>query len=121
MTPSDPLFIELKILKLNQIYIHSVQKCMLKFSIKRLPAIFDDFFKKNSSIHSYATKSKDLYRPPFVVYDIGKRTIRVTGAHIYNYFAKCNLNYSSDVSYNSLLKIYIINNDLSLSRILTYN
>ena len=121
MTPSDPIFKELKILKLNQIYIHCVQKFMIKFSTNRLPAIFDHYYIKNSSIHSYATKSNNLFRPPFMLYDIGKRSIKVTGAHIYNYFTKCKLLHTSDVSYNYLLKNHIIINDVSLSNILTYN
>ena len=108
-------------LKLNQIYIHCVQKFMIKFITNRLPAIFDHFYIKNSSIHSYATKSNNLFRPPFMLYDIGKRSIKVTGAHIYNYFTKCKLLHTSDVSYNYLLKNHIIINDVSLSNILTYN
>ena len=115
LTHSDPLFKQLRILKLDEIYIYSTQMFMLKYHNNAIPNIFESYFEKNSYHHSHETRSQNLYRPPLMYYDVSKRTVRATGVRIYNYFARSELSGCCFSSYNSALKGYLIDNNISLN------
>ena len=48
---TDPLFKELRILRIKEAYAYSLQLIMFKFHHGLLPAVFSEFFVQNSQIH----------------------------------------------------------------------
>ena len=110
-SPTDCIFKKLKILKLREIYIYSVQLFVFKYHHKLLPNIFDSFFALNSSFHSHETRSVSLYRPPRVQSSKAARNIRVMGVRTHNYFeSRLNID-CSFLSYKVALRIFLINNE----------
>ena len=111
---TDPIFKRLRILKLRQIYVFSVQLFVFKYYHELLPSIFDDFFTRNRSFHAHSTRSRDWFRPPLFKSAIAKRIIRVTGVRTHNYFeSRLNIN-CSYLSYKVALKIFLIDNETSI-------
>ena len=79
---SEPLFKELKILKLDQLHTLATQTFMYKFIHDKLPRIFNIFFTE--SRHSHATRLKTatdtlLRRPNDLDKGVGTRSIRYRG------------------------------------------
>ena len=116
---SDPLFMKFRILKLHQIYIYTVHLFMLKFHYNLLPKIFENFFTKNKEIHSHDTRGKQSFHKYSARLEIRKRSIRQTGARIYNHISQhVTLNLDSDYPITNVkvsLKSYIIDQNLSMS------
>ena len=109
---TDPIFRKLRLLKLCQIYLYSVQLFMFKYHHQTLPDIFNDFFIRNSSFHDYNTRSQNLLRLHKPQSAKSERIIRVMGARSYNYF-DCRINIDcSYLSYKVALRICLINNDI---------
>ena len=113
---TDPLFRQMKILKLEQIYIYMVQFIMYKYHHLMLPSIFENFFHRNQDIHSHNTRIGNLFRPPFVRSDNEDRTIKVMGVRTWKYFSKHLCLDCSILSYKVSLKNHIIMYDVSLNR-----
>ena len=110
---TDPIFKKLKLLKLRQIYIYSVQQFVYKYHHGLLPRIFDDFYSTNSSFHYHHTRSQNLYRPPLVRTSRAARTIRSVGVRTQTYFStRLSMNCSL-LTYKAALKRYIIENDVN--------
>ena len=114
-SPTDCIFKKLKILKLREIYIYSVQLFVFKYHHKLLPNIFDSFFALNSSFHSHETRSVSLYRPPRVQSSKAARNLRVMGVRTHNYFeSRLNID-CSFLSYKVALRIFLINNEIRIT------
>ena len=113
-SPTDSMFKKLKILKLRQIYLYSVQQFVFKFHHRMLPCIFDAFFVLNSSFHSHNTRSRNLYRPPVLNTSRVDRTIRVMGVRTHNYFSSRLAMDRSFLSYKATLRHFLINNDVTI-------
>ena len=58
---TEPLFKELEILPIKDINIYIIAPFMFRFNNGLLPEIFDNFFTTNDKIHSYDTRSKNIY------------------------------------------------------------
>ena len=110
---TDPLFQSLRILKLEQMYVCSVQLFMYKFLKKELPEIFENFFERNDTNHDYPTRWGMMYRIPMLRTFPADRSIRLRGVHIFNYFLQHLTSESLYVTYKFALKNYIINNNVS--------
>ena len=59
---TDPLFKDLSILKIQDIFILQCLKFYHKFSHKQLPVYFNKFFKRNSDVHEYNTRNRQALR-----------------------------------------------------------
>lgn len=107
---SDPIFDSLKILKLKEIYIYSVQLFLFKFHYNNLPQFFDDLYQCNNITHSHNTRQQEMFRTPILRSFPASRTIRASGVHIYNYFVNVlDLN-CSFLTFKYRLKQHILNN-----------
>ena len=63
---TDPLFKNLFFLKIQDIFILQCLKFYYKFSHKQLPVYFNDFFPRNSDIHTYPTRNREaLHLRPY--------------------------------------------------------
>ena len=79
-----PLFKQLNILTVNDIYDFSIATFMYKFANKELPDIFNDMFTKNRVVHDYSTRQADEFRVPIWNVETKKRSLGVQGAMIWN-------------------------------------
>ena len=63
-----------------------IHRCILVFKILNncVPVYINNYFTKNSSVHSFNTRHKDNFVLPKVKREFGKRTFRFTGAKDYN-------------------------------------
>ena len=112
---TEPLFEELKILNMSKIYIYCAQLFMFKNHHKDVPSIFHDFYRPNREIHSIGTRQSNLMhvdvRGPKT--EQPRRTIRIKGVQIYNYFSsRLDLD-CTFVTYKKHLKYFLLNNDIS--------
>ena len=87
--PSSPLFAKLKILPIFDINI--LQTCSFIFKVKyqgyNLPAHFQQYFYKNSMIHSYATRQAEQLHRPRGQTTRGQFSIKYRGVKLWNDYA----------------------------------
>ena len=107
---TDPIFHDLKIMKLKELYVYSVQLFMYKYHHDALPMIFSNFYVRNSIIHEHNTRQLDWLHTPLIRLQQTSKTIRVTGVLIYDYFITY-LNFNcSYVTFKRYLKMHISHN-----------
>ena len=106
-----PLFYNLNLLQLKDIYIYCVQLFMYKYHHGRLPPVFFDFYVRNNSVHDYQTRQQNLFHVPLIRTQPLSKTVRVTGVTLYNLFNDLIGLGVSYETYKTHLKKYIINND----------
>ena len=58
---TDPLFKQLKILKLHNLYLFQVGKFMFLFKKGLLPDVFNDMFLLTNQVHSYNTRNSNAF------------------------------------------------------------
>ena len=81
-----PIYCELNLLKLSNIYKLEVLKFVYKFRVKLLPSSFADYFHSAPEIHNKPTrfsKSNNLVLPTFYT-SAAQRFIRYQGCKIWN-------------------------------------
>jgi hypothetical protein len=107
--PSDPLFREMRLLKVSQIYTFFSLLFIFKYLSKMLPDIFDDFFVQNKSIARRSTRQDCLMFVPNFRTTFYGRTLKVFGVRIWN--EKCaNSNRKCSIhTYKKKLKLQIMN------------
>ena len=105
---TDPIFDNLKILRLKQIYIYAVQTFLYKFYHKSLPQFFDDFYQCNNIYHNHDTRNQKSFRTPLLKSFPASRSIRSSGVPIFNYFVNILTFNCSLITYKIHLKRHII-------------
>ena len=116
---TEPIFDTLKILKLKEIYIYSVQLFLFKFHYNKLPELFDDFYQSNyiNNYHDIDTRHQRKFRPSMLKNFPACRTVRVTGVQMYNYFSSV-LNFDcSLLTFKYHLKKHILSNTNSIIKL----
>ena len=106
---ATPLFDELKLLKLNDIYVYFVTLMMYKYHQDCLPQVIQNLFVRNNTIHQYPTRQQ--LHVPISRSNLTSRNVRVTGVKLYNHFFHI-LNW--DVFYVTFkynFKKYLLQND----------
>ena len=110
---TDPIFKELKLLKIGEIYVYSLQLTLFKYHHSLLPDIFSDFFVSNDEIHDHDTRQAHLLHVPILRTKQAYSSIRKTGVKSYNYYSRIiDLNVTI-VTYKYHLKKHIIENGVS--------
>ena len=111
-----PIFKELNILNLSKIYTYFVQLFVYKYNRNSgrdsLPAIFDSFYSRNSSIHQHFTRQSNHFHTTNPRCTQTATGFRCYGVKTFNYFLN---RVRMDCSYNTYkrnLKHFLINNDL---------
>ena len=84
---SHPLFSQLKILKIEDIYNIEVSKFMYKHSINDLPIDLSNLFQHTSNIHGYGTRQSTDIRPFNPRINIFLNSILCKGPNIWNVIA----------------------------------
>ena len=83
-----PLFQNLKLLNIQEIYIYCVQILMYKYHHDLLPSVFSDFYVPNNSVHEYHTRQENLLHVPLIRTAPLSKSVRVTGVSLYNHFKR---------------------------------
>ena len=85
---TKPLYKKLCLLNIREIYVYYIQLFMFKYHRKILPCYFDDLFTKNTCIHSVNTRQQNLLHIPLIRTLPFSRSVRLSGAYVYNHFYK---------------------------------
>ena len=104
---TDPLFIDLGILKLNKINHSVLQLVMFRFHTRKLPVIYDDMFTRNYDMHSHDTRPKLHLHVPLPKTNLVKMSVCYTGVTRWNYYTKFIDTYCSLDVYKKRLKMYL--------------
>ena len=108
-----PLFQQLSILSIKNLYIYSAQIFLYKYYRQSIPIIFSGFFTTNENIHNHYTRQTNQLHTQLAKSSQRSRTLRYSGVKINNYFIN-RLNYNcSDGEYKKNLKEYILANDIT--------
>ena len=102
-----PIFRDLEILTIDQLIVHRIGTVMYKFNYGLLPDVLNTMYRKNCEIHSYNTRSKNMFR-----ISSGTQTFSNISARIWNSLV---VNLDIDVSlikFKESLKQYLLNNVL---------
>ena len=108
LSNTDPLFYQLKTLKIYDVHTFQTAIFMYKFSKKILPSTFQKTFTYNSNIHSYPTRhSSDIHlNNPKIL--LAHRSIRHHGPDIWNSLPENIKLCSSLYSFKALMKKYLL-------------
>ena len=105
-----PLFQNLNLLNIKEIYIYCVQLLMYKYHHDHLPPIFSDFYVQNNLVHDYHTRQENLLHVPLIRTAPLSKSVIVTGVSLYNHFKNLICLRVSYVTYKYNLKRYILDN-----------
>ena len=81
---SDPIFKELKLLKLSDIRQLELGKRMFSLNHSLLPSKFNNYFSLNKQVHSYATRFANDFHVPFCRTNLRKFSVSFQGPTYYN-------------------------------------
>ena len=104
LIPSNPIFKELEILKLEDVFKLHVIKFIFSCILLNTPRIFFDWFILNHTVHNYNTVSNTVINVENY-FDVGtvteKNTLHTRGSRLVNYGGKL-LKVSGPILWNSL-------------------
>ncbi len=83
-THSNDLHIELNILKVEDIFKHSMVQLVYKQRNNLLPDVFDSYFKPRNEIHNLQTRNAHKLHVIRVKHYYGESILKYKGAKIYN-------------------------------------
>ena len=94
LTPSDPIFVKLETMKIEDIYKYQVSKFIFKSLNQLTPVQFTKWFKLNYERHDHRTRSnfnienniiiKNLFVPSIRTSNYGLKQLKVNGPKIWN-------------------------------------
>ena len=106
-----PLFQNIKLLNIKEIYIFCVQILMYKYHHDLLPSVFSGFYVQNNSVHEYHTRQENMLHVPLIRIAPLAKSVRVTGVSLFNHFKYLICLKVSYVTYKYNLKRHIIDNN----------
>ena len=112
LSPSLPIFKDLKLLKLSEIFEFRLLTFVYDSVNKTSPDCFHNFFLFTSSVHQYSTRQAsqgDLYLTRKNSLQYGLKSLRYLGAKLWNTLSAELRNASSKILFKRNLKIYLLN------------
>ena len=123
LSPSDPIFNRLAILKITDVYQLQILKFIFKSICKLTPVNFHDWFLMKHDLHCYGTRSaiyatsqvplNNLHIPFARTSNYGLKKIKVIGPRIWNNLPNSIKNLSSFHIFCRSVKIHFISAYLS--------
>ena len=110
---TDPIFSELRLLKIREIYVYCIQQLMFKYHHELLPDVFSNYFTTNSHFHNYDTRKRNEFHMPLIKSGVASTCVRKVGVYCYNYFKKVIEINCSRETYKKSLKKYILEHGIS--------
>ena len=83
-----PLFKQLKILPIQQVYVYNIAQFMYKYLIKMLPETFSIFFTTTDTTSQYSTRNITPFKLPRYRLVVRENSMSVTGPKVWNHL--CN-------------------------------
>ena len=111
LSPSLPIFKDLKLLELSEIFELRLSTFVFDSVNKTSPSCFHNFFLFNSSVHQYSTRQAsqgDLYLLRKNSSQYGLKSIRYLGAKLWNSLPVELRNAPSKVSFKTKMKFYLL-------------
>ena len=109
---TEPIFKELRLLKLQDLCaLHDLKFCY-KFSNNMLPVYFDTIFTRNSDNHNFPTRNADNFQIPIVRHTFAKQNIRFRASITYNNaptIIKEKIHTHSITGFSEYIKNYLLN------------
>ena len=115
--PSNPLFRELQILKVNDIFMLQIAKFVHKCINKNIISNFDQWFLLNREVHAHMTRSNfdnscigtnNLFIPYGRTSNYGLKKIKVNGPKIWNSLPSEIRNIKSLIKFKTVVKNYLL-------------
>ena len=103
-----PLFSELRILSIFDLYKFQLGLFVYKFHNGILPGVFDHFYCTNSSFHNFNTRNRYTLTNPYSRTVLNKNQIRGTGVNLWNSLNPDLKMAKSANSFKRLFKIYLL-------------
>ena len=114
MTHTAPLFKQLNLLNLSQLYTFAINMFMFKFTYRLLPPVFTDMFVYNSSVHTYQTRQDYLLHVPLSQSVVLSNSIRIKGVTIWNAIHKCVNIECSLACFKRKLKDFLLSHNVNI-------
>ena len=105
---SSKLFLNLKLLKLDDIMKFQLGTFMYKLKYNKLPNVIPHMFVTNENIHSYNTRNKNGYLIPSVRTNCRKFTVGYAGPILWNSFPQKLRQLPSEVIFKKKLKSILL-------------
>ena len=107
---TDPIFKELKILKLDDIFLFHLGKFMYLFQNNLLPRPFGNLILRTNEVHNYNTRSsnQNLFYVPFCRTNLRQFCVHYQGPFFFNTLNSDIRNASSVSQFKTFLKIYLL-------------
>ena len=106
---TNPLFIQLKFLKVTQLYNYSISILMFKFIKGMLPNIFHDIFKRNAETVSRVTRNINKLNLPLCKTELYKQSVKFQGPKIWNDLEN-HLNHQCSIhTFKKSCKLFLMN------------
>ena len=112
LSPSLPIFKDLKLLKLSDIFEQRLLTFVFDSVNKTSPECFHNFFVFSSSVHQYCTRQAsqgDLYLTRQNSLQYGLKSLCYLGAKLWNILPAELRNAPSKLSFKAKLKTYLLN------------
>ena len=116
--PTDPIFVKLNYMKVQDIYKYQSAKFVLKCLNQTAPQQFHNRYKRTHEIHGHHTRSNvnvndgtiinNLFTPSARTTNYGLKQIKVNGPRIWNYLPTYLKNITSLNVFSKNLKSYYI-------------
>ena len=105
---TDPLFVDSRILKINDLHLFHLGQFMYNFYRKTLPHVFDAMFPLNRSFHDYPTRQSNEFHLPRFRTLLAKNTFMYDGPRFWNSLSQDIKNSPSLNSFKRKLKIFLL-------------
>ena len=105
---TEPLFKNLRVLNLKNIYKLRIGKFMYQCKSGLLPDSFNDMFLATRQVHSYGSRSSELFNLPQCRTNIRKFSISFQGPNFYNSLSPEIRNATSTATFCSKLKAFLL-------------
>lgn len=105
---TSPLFRNNNILKITDINNMQVALFMFKYYNSLLPPLFDSFFALNVDVHSYFTRSSQMFHIPSIRTNMRKHSIVFVGPRVWNHINPCICNSQSVNSFKFQYKKFLL-------------
>ena len=108
---TTPIFKKYSLLKIIDICQFQIAFFMFKFTISKLPSMFNSYFTYTSSIHHYSTRSSiSGFAMPSVRTKIRQKSIKYQGPFVWNKLSAEIKNSPSVSTFKNKLKQYLLDN-----------
>ena len=106
---TEPIFLDLKLLNIYQLYKQKIVLFMIKYIRGCLPKLFNNYYIRNVDIHSHVTRQQNKLHTHKCRTSAAQKAIRCYGATLWNAFSSKVCFDVSFTCYKRALTIFVLN------------